>query len=168
MRVATIAININVLFPDDNVILSFAGGFAVRVKAMNGFLSVRIEVPSSLQDDPEDSGKLEGLFGNFNDDPSDDLTDWVGNEHSISTLTDDQLYSYQDSCESLEANIQRKDNKYTHEPFRGSLFYESIYSNCVCTLTKKSFRSEKLSEKNGFRYSWVLYPFFLEGILLDR
>ena len=65
---------------------------------MNGFLSVRVEVPSSVKNDPGDSGKLEGLLGNFNADPNDDLTDWMGKQHSMSTITDDQLYSYQDSC----------------------------------------------------------------------
>ena len=38
----------------------------------------------------------------------------------------------------------------------------------MCTVTEKSFRSEKLSEKNGFQYNWVLYPLFLEGILSDH
>ena len=98
----------SVLFTDDNVILSFTGGFAVRAKAVNGFLSVRVGVPSSLKDDPGDSGKLEGLLVNFNGDPNDDLTDWMGKQHSVSTMTDDQLYSYQDSCRWCSSKRSKK------------------------------------------------------------
>ena len=74
---------------------------------MNGYLSVRVQVPSSLQDDPEDSGKLEGLLGNFNDDPSDDLTNWMGKQYSVSTLADDQLYFYQDSCAWYQKHLKK-------------------------------------------------------------
>ena len=102
---------LNVLFTDDSVILSFTGGFAVRAKAMNGFLSMRVEVPSSVKDDPGDSGKLEGLLGNFNGDPSDDLTDWMDKQYSVSTMTDDQLYSYQDSCTWFSSKHLKKRNE---------------------------------------------------------
>ena len=64
-----------------------------------------------LSRDTGDSGKLEGLLGNFNGDPNDDFTDWMGKQHSVSTMTDDQLYSYQDSCMWCSSKHLKKKTK---------------------------------------------------------
>ena len=81
---------------DNEVVLSLAGGFVIHAWAVNDYLSVRVEVPSSMIDD---GGRLEGLMGNLNDDASDDLTDWKGEEFTVSKMSKNEMYQYQDSCE---------------------------------------------------------------------
>ncbi len=94
------------LFVDHEAVLSLTGGIAVHVWAAGGALAARVEVPGGaaapLQTNPDLPPLLNGLLGNLNADPADDLTDFSGTVRHIDTTSNDELYMYHDSCEKSQ------------------------------------------------------------------